>query len=258
MPADDLVAAVQTLQQRTPEPGELPLRLLPVVDGMFLPRPVLESVARGSAADVGLIIGTNRDELTLFAIGDPLRTVDDDSKLRRRVAHAAPSVDVGAVVETYRSARLSRGEGVTPQQLWTAIGTDRVFRWPSLQLAAAQRLHQRATYVYLFTWESPAFGGTLGASHGIEIPFVFRTVNQPVIAPLVGGGPEAEALSAQLSGAIVAFARDGDPSHEGIGRWPSWEPDTRTTMVFGPEGGVEDRPRDEQSVWEQYYPLPAP
>ena len=33
-------------------------------------------------------------------------------------------------------ARGDRGESIEPNALWVAIGTDLVFRWPSLQLAA--------------------------------------------------------------------------------------------------------------------------
>jgi para-nitrobenzyl esterase len=259
VPADDLVAAAEAVQRPDPEPGHLPLRFLPVIDGAFLPRPILDAVASGSAADTGLMIGTNRDEITLFALGDPTRTIDGHHRLRRRIAHAAPQADVDGVIEAYTSARAARGEPVTPDALWTAIGTDRVFRWPSLQLAAAHRRSRADTYVYLFTWESPVFGGSLGSCHGLEIPFVFRTVDHPVISQLVGGGPDAEALSVRMSGAVEAFARTGDPSHEGIGEWPVWDAANRQTMVFGPGGGVQQRPRDDElRAWESVLPLAAP
>ena len=43
----------------------------------------------------------------------------------------------------------------------------------------------------------------------------------------------------------------GDPSHEGLGVWPRWDSDQRSTMVLGSGGGVVvDRPRDEElSAW---------
>jgi para-nitrobenzyl esterase len=258
VPVADLVAASEVLHQPNPEPGHLPLRFLPVIDGAFLPRPILEAVAGGSASEVGLMIGTNRDEITLFGLGDPARAVDDHHGLRRRIAHATPLADVDSVIEAYEAARQARGEPVTPGDMWTAIGTDRVFRWPSLQLAAAHRHSRAPTYLYLFTWA--AFGGSLGSCHGLEIPFVFRTVDHPVISQLVGGGPDAEALSARMSGAVESFARTGDPSHEGIGAWPVWDVDERPTMVFGPGGGgLQHRPRDEElRAWEAVLPLVAP
>lgn len=131
-----------------------------------------------------------------------------------------------------------------------AAGSDRVFRWPSLQLAAAQRRYQPATYVYLFTWESPAFGGLLGSCHTLEIPFVFGSIRQPVIAAFAGRGPEADALTDEMQRAWLSFARSGDPSHDGIGQWPAWDADRRATMVFGRTTELVDAPRnDELAAW---------
>ena len=51
--------------------GMIPLPYLPVVDGVLLPEHPLAAVAKGSAAGIDLLIGTNRDELTLFGLGNP-------------------------------------------------------------------------------------------------------------------------------------------------------------------------------------------
>jgi para-nitrobenzyl esterase len=250
VPPADLVAAAAELQNRSPRPGELPLPFLPVVDGHFLPKEPQAAVAAGQVASVPLLIGTTRDELTFFALGDRRLAGMDDDGLLHWMQRAAPAVPPGRIVDAYRSARQARGEPTTPMSLWVAAGSDLVFRWPSLQLAAAQRAHQPATYVYLFTWESPAFGGLLGSCHALEIPFVFGSVRRPAIAAFAGGGPEAEALSDRMQQAWLAFARGGDPSHEGIGLWPDWDPDRRATMVFGPDGGLVDAPRnDELAAW---------
>ena len=250
VPADELVAATAAMQNRPPRPGELPLPFLPVVDGRFLPRPPEQAVAAGDAASVELLIGTNRDELTFFVLGDPTARGLDDDSLLDRIGRAAPGVPPEWVVEAYRSARGSRGEPVGPLDLWVAAGSDLVFRWPSLQLAAAQQRHQPATFVYLFTWESPAFGGVLGSCHALEIPFVFGSVRRPVIGAFAGSGPDAEALSDRMQQAWLSFARAGDPSHEGIGLWPAWDPDRRATMVFGPRTELVDAPRnDELAAW---------
>ena len=56
--------------------------------------------------------------------------------------------------------------------------------------------------------------------------------------------------------AWAAFAHTGDPSHPGIGRWPTWDPDRRATMIYGPGGGVVDAPRNEElTPWEEHDPL---
>ena len=71
IPAAELVAATEELGRRRPDPGMIPLPFLPVVDGVFLPDDPLVAVAHGSSAGIDLLIGTNRDELTLFGLGTP-------------------------------------------------------------------------------------------------------------------------------------------------------------------------------------------
>ncbi|MGH9089847.1 MAG: carboxylesterase/lipase family protein [Acidimicrobiales bacterium] len=260
VPAADLVAATKRMQDRLPPPGELPLPFLPVVDGAVLPRPPEDAAAAGLLAPVPLLVGTNRDELTFFAMGDRRLWEIDDRGLHYWMARAAPDVPAHEVVGCYREARAARGEPVAPRDLWVAAGSDRVFRWPSLALAAAQGRHHPGTYVYLFTWETPAFGGLLGSCHALEIPFVFGSVRRPVVGAFTGDGPEAEHLSARMRDAWTAFARAGDPSHPGSGSWPAWDPGRRATMVFGPGGGaVEHAPRNEElAVWERVVPLVGP
>ncbi len=262
VPAADLVAATDELGRRHPDPGSLPLVFLPVVDGTFLTRDPLGAVAAGSASGVDLLIGTNRDELAFYALGDPDLLALDEEGAVRRLLHALPDVMPGPVFEAYRAARRARSESVTPSDIWIAAGTDIVFRWPSLQLAAAHA--ERAgtgtrTYVYLFEWESPAFGGLLGSCHALELPFVFGAVNRPVVQMLSGSGPDVERLSSHMQRSWLSFAASGDPGHEGIGAWRPWDPYTRPTMVFGGHTRLVEAPRNEElAVLEAHRPLVTP
>lgn len=255
VPAGDLVQATAALQARPARPGELPIPFLPTVDGHVLPRLPLPAVSRGSAAGVDVLVGTNRDEMTFFLLSDARSTLMDDEELVRRVRHMAPGAAPEAIVSGYREARARRGEPVSPRDVWVAAASDVVFRWPSLRLAAAQHRHGR-TFVYLFTWETPVFGGVLGASHGLDIPFVFGSVRHPTVSAFAGGGTAAEALSARMQAAWVAFARHGDPSNELVGDWRAWDPGRRATMIFGRTTALEERPRDgELDVLDAHYPL---
>jgi para-nitrobenzyl esterase len=256
IPAVELVAAVGAVQARLPAPGEIALSLLPVVDGHFLPDPPEVAVRRGDAAGVELMIGTTRDEMSMFALGSPEFSHIDNEGLVRWIRHAAPGADADLAIDCYRSARKGRGESTGNRDLWVAMGTDVVFRWPTLRLAAAHREHQPRTFVYLFTHETPAFGGILGSCHALEIPFVFGSVRHPAVAMFSGGGSEAESLSRRMQDAWTGFARNGEPSDGGVGPWPPWDPADRATMLFGPDGGVERAPRNEElESWESYAPL---
>ena len=256
VPAAELVAATEEVGKRRPDPGMMPLPFLPVVDGVLLPDHPLAAVANGAADGIDLLIGTNRDELTLFGLGNPALMALDEEGVERWLSNAVPEMTGAEVVDAYRSARQARGESVGPTDIWVAAGTDIVFRWPSLQLAAAHVARGSRAFVYLFDWESPAFGGILGSCHALELPFVFGAVHLPVVQVFSGGGPAVETLSAQMQRAWLAFAAAGDPSHDGIGAWSTWDPSTRATMVFGAKTRLEDAPRDEElAVLEGHRPL---
>ena len=176
-----------------------------------MPQHPLAAVADGAASGVDLLIGTNRDELTLFGLGNPALMALDADGVRQWMANAVPDIPADEVLDSYRAARQSREERVEPRDLWVAAGTDIVFRWPSLQLAATHGGHGGRSFVYLFDWESPAFEGILGSCHALELPFVFGVVHEPAVQMFSGSGPEVETLSRNMQAAWLAFARDGDP-----------------------------------------------
>jgi para-nitrobenzyl esterase len=203
-----------------------------------------------------LLIGTNRDELTLFGLGNPALLAMDAEGVERWVTNAVPEVSAPQMISAYRSARAARGEPVDPNAMWVAIGTDIVFRWPSLQLAAAHVARGSRAFVYLFDWESPAFGGILGSCHALELPFVFGAVHLPVVQVFSGAGSAVETLSTQMQQAWLSFASTGDPTHSGIDEWAPWDSAKRTTMVFGARAGVVLAPRNaELAVLERHRPL---
>ena len=133
------------------------------------------------------------------------------------------------------------------------MASDFIFRLPSVRLADAHTSSAApgvGTFAYLFTWETPAFGGLLGSCHALEIPFVFGTVRNPSVQLFAGGGDDAMTLSSGMRAAWLAFARSGVPGNSVSGTWPEWEPGRRPTQVFGPwpgDGGMwrpVDGPRD--------------
>src|SRR5690606_18265453 len=129
----------------------------------------------------------------------------------------------------YRSARTGRGDPLparTPD-LWLAMQSDRVFRIPAIRLLEAQRPHQPRCFAYLFTWPVAAVAGRLGRWRGVEMPFVFGTLDEPRSAQLIGATPAARRLSERVMDAWLAFARSGDPG------WPAYDAVTRSTRLFG-------------------------
>ena len=244
IPAEDFVAATAELWSLPPEPGVIALPLLPVVDGVFLEVDPDEAIAKGSASGISVMIGTNRDEMSMFALGDPAYASIDEAGLARWLDVAMPGCDPAEVVTAYVAARTARGEPTDPSALWVAMATDVIFRGPSLVVASAQATLGERVFVYLFTQETDVFGGILGSCHALELPYVFGTIREEAINVFAGGGPGSGALSEEMMRAWTSFARTGQP--ETPATWAPFETRVKATRVFGPNGGLRDHPRADE------------
>jgi len=61
----------------------------------------------------------------------------------------------------------------------------------------------------------------------------------------------ARALGRRMQDAWVQFARTGNPEHDKLPAWQTYEATRRSTMILGPRCYAEDRPLDdERSFWE--------
>ena len=253
VPSERILAAQAALgrEVQRPDParwGEIVLNVLPfepVVDGDVLPGPPLERIAAGSAAGVDVLVGSNRHEYRFFFVPSGVADRADEALL---AAVAAGYRLAPAALERYRAASSgatssgATSSGATPGVVLSDIATDWFFRIPALRLAeSVPRGH-----VYEFAWESPV--GGLGACHGLEVPFVFDTLDDPGVAPLAGPVPPSS-LAAAVHGAWVAFAATGDPG------WPAYTPDRRAVARFGngddPGWEVVEDPRgDLRELWD--------
>lgn len=207
-------------------------------------------VAAGSAKGIDLMIGTTRDEVHAFFIGnDAVASIDRAGMANALRAAAGARAD--AVVEAYAK----RLPGAAAPALFAALQTDAMFRLPSLRFADAQATHARA-WVYRFDWR-PASEAPYGAAHCIELPFVFGNFadwdGAPVPPAMLQGGDRAAMtrLSRRMMGAWAAFARTGDPNHAGLPKWEPWTRAERRSLIFDAEIRAATGLDDEiEAVWK--------
>lgn len=247
VPSEEMLAAQASLTGRVDEGLGMPVG--PAVDGGLLEAHPADLIARGAGSPgVPVLAGTNRDEFKLFTFLSPLARDLDAAGLRGLVrryldsAGLADPISPEGLLDTYRTARAARQQGTDPRALLDAFGTDWIFRIPLLRLLEAHGALGAPTYCYRFDWPSPLALGALGACHGIELPFVFGSVSEQLVAVFAGGGEAAEELSAAMRAAWIAFAESGDPSCARLPPWPPYEPSSRKTMVLGPDPHVEEAP----------------
>ncbi len=221
------------------EDGVAALPFQPVVDGVVLAEAPLAAIAAGNAAGVRVLTGTNATEMTLFTLADPGMGTLDDGGIRTRL-DGVFGPEGPSVLASYRARR----PDATPQELWLALSTDAVFRIPAVRLLEAQVPHA-PVWSYLFTFESPVFGGILRSTHALEIPFVFDTLDGTGADMLTGTGPERQGIADAMHRAWITFARDADPQHPGIPSWPQYELGRRATMRFDTECALLDDPAGE-------------
>ncbi|MFZ9630069.1 MAG: carboxylesterase/lipase family protein [Ilumatobacteraceae bacterium] len=210
----DAVLAAQTAV--TSKPNVNYDMFSPAAGGTGLPADLLGAAA---ANPVPFCVGTNRDENLLFLAFDPTyssATVDQwHQHTERQFGDRAPVARTA-----YESAR----PGSTPLQLIAAAQTDHAFRRPAQRLREARDEHGHSTWMYWFTWASPAFGGVLGSAHALDIPFAFDNLHAPGAAMLLGDDTNGQALATRFADEIVAFARSAGAS------WPAFDRSARPTL----------------------------
>ena len=185
----------------------------PCVDGVVMPLWPTAALGAGIAEQRPLMICSCRDEYRLMTSGDPKRKTLTEGELLERMGASLGAEDCAEALALYTRVRAEAGLETTPFAIWNAFQTDRLIWEPSIHYAQAnEELNSRATVV-LFAYESPV--KHLGACHGIEIPFVFGT--QASAQPMVGEGPEVDALSESMQSLWVMFASGSLDEETGYG-----------------------------------------
>jgi len=218
-----------------------PTPFSPVVDGDVLPVAPWTALAAGSARDVELIAGHNRDEFRLFlALGGLLGPIPAE-QVAAALRMFGPGPDPEAA---YRAAY----PDATAERLFELVQSDWLFRMPSLHLAQAQIKGGGRAYVYELVLPAPGAGGALGACHGLDVPLTFGVysgIGEMLIGP--EPSPEVEAVSAALRAAWARFAATGDPG------WPAYEPERRLVRLLDVQPVTAQYPEEEsRRLWQDH------
>jgi len=209
--------------------------LSPVVDGRNLPAHPFDPAASKYARNIPIVIGTCKDEATLFTMGDAqfgTMTVEQArERFNRQLGPRGP-----AAFDLYSKTR----PGDAPTYWFTSMSTDSGHRFPAIQVAERKVQQGGApAFMYRLDMEMPAFGGILRAPHGIDTPMVFGHPDE--FARILGGGETPRIVSRAMMDAWTAFARTGNPSTKRLA-WPRYDLASRKTMMFSATSQVVTDP----------------
>ncbi|MFX1479259.1 MAG: carboxylesterase family protein, partial [Promethearchaeota archaeon] len=209
----------------------------------------------GDLKNIDFMIGTNLDEAKLFTYLDPgfneMIKAQGENAILGVLGMSGIAINKGKeILEIYKTARKDK-LSIEPMDLLDAVITDSLFRVPTIRFLEAQSKYQPNTFNYLFNFQCPQFDGALGCPHSIEIPFVFNTINATGIPEFIGKGPDIVSLSQKMMDTWITFAHNGNPNHDGIPEWPSYDSQKRATLFLGKECKVVNAAFDkERQAWD--------
>jgi para-nitrobenzyl esterase len=206
----------------------------PMIDGISLLHHPFDPGAPSESADVPLMIGTTKDELTLF-----LATMPGFGSMSEAEAAAVLEAMTGAPAHDALAFYAALQPRETPTYRLVNLLTDRLARRPSTIVAERKAMQGRGpVYSYVLAWETPVLDGMMRSTHALDIPLVFD--NAAFAKGLVGNGPEVQTMANVMSDTWLAFARYGAPNAPRIPQWPPYSIGRRATMIFDIESKVVD------------------
>ena len=194
----------------------------------FIPQPILPTAA---SSPKPFVIGTNRDENKLWAAFDPRAADVSESDWIKHLEKI-----FGARRDKAKSVYESRRPNESPHFLISAVNTDVGFRARAWDHVDARLQNKVPSWMYWFTWQTPAFGGILGSCHALDIPFAFDNLDAPGGEMLTGDQPERFSLATRFADEIAHFSTHSHPT------WAQYEADSRNTLQLDNEMALVSDP----------------
>jgi para-nitrobenzyl esterase len=224
-------------------------RFAPTLDGVVFDAHPWDPHAPAISADIPLMIGTCRTELSNQLGADESNFALDDAMLAERLTRFVPMEDVPGLVELFRR----HSPGASASEIFFKITSARGYWRDSVLQTERKAAQGRApVYAYRVMWRTPVEGGRRITPHSLDLPFVFDNVSKA--RDMVGAPSEQTAAMAHcMSESWLAFARNGDPNNPAIPRWRPYDLATRAVMLFDvPPTAADDPHREERLAMERY------
>lgn len=200
----------------------------PTEGGAALDSNILQSASQNKKC---LVVGTNKDENKLWSAFDP--SLDNATQEHWEKFTQQTFGDLAGEARTnYEVVR--PGESI--KNLCSAVQTDIAFRQRAQSLAEDRTQSASPTWMYWFTWPTPAFGDILGCCHALDIPFVFDNLHQNGAEMFTGNSDNRTSVADEFAGQLLSFATNGKPN------WPEFNLDKRETFVIDIECKVASDP----------------
>lgn len=217
VPAEQLI---EKLQSKIDDYGYPFLTV--IVDNFTFPSSIASTFQKGKQAQVPLLIGYNKDEGTLFY---PIAKYPTPSNWDRNVPEDLDSFrlfmkniymdDADTLMSIYKlDDPKSRLVGEIEMRGDDQIGVQAFY------LCRQMEKLNIPSYLYFFTATPPSKNQTIGAYHGIELPFIFGTHDNYFVA-----SKDDLILKENIQNYWVSFMENGDPNYKDLPQWDAYSND---------------------------------
>ena len=209
----------------------------PVADGTVLPKGDFYADANAASAQVPLMLCTTSSEFSLSKENAQMEAMDFDAAVAL-VRDSFGQANAQEVLQAYQDVFPEK----KPIELVNLVVAQRT----NVLATADSKFRQGApVYVAWFDYNAPLFNGRIRAFHCADICYWFK--NTDLMVTHTGGGAEPRKVSDQMSAALLAFMRTGNPNCKEIPEWPAYTPEDAPTMIFSLKSEVRNAP-DRQAL----------
>ena len=201
----------------------------PHEDGWFLKEMPIKSLQSGNYNKVPFMVGSNLNEDKLFAA---------ESKISNRMT--SKSKVTGAVKKSLGLELAPQFEKLYPYKNYPRTMDALVDAKGDIHLgckcfdAAEAAAPAAPTYYYRFDYHHHRAPDILGAAHGLEIGFIFDSLDRSFTRVLYSGGQKkaARPLIGEVMSYWTNFAKTGNPNGPGLKEWPAYDHAKRSRMIL--------------------------
>ena len=205
----------------------------PIADGTIIPSGNFFADKNAASAKVPLMLCTTTSESSLSKENAKLEAITFDEAValvRDNLGQPNAEAAMNSLLKAFPDKK--------PIELINMMAAQR----RGVLAAADSKYAQGGAPVYLawFDYNAPLFDGRIRAFHCSDICYWFR--NTDLMLTHTGGGKEPRGVSDQMSAALLAFMRTGNPNCAELPEWPAYNPDDAPTMVFSVKSRVLNAP----------------
>ncbi|MDN4616019.1 carboxylesterase/lipase family protein [Leifsonia sp. F6_8S_P_1B] len=234
LPVDTVLRAAASAYTDVPREHPGTLAFAPSVDGDLLPEAPIAVLSAGRGHPVPLVIGSNRDEATLFRVMRssllPLTRRGLDAMFARMLEEN-PGVEAPKCDQV-----LAAYAGLPRRAVGVGMATDIAFRMPAVWIAEGHSA-VAPTHLYRFDHATPLLRlAGVGAAHASDLYYVWGNLEATPRDPSfrLGGKAEARRVTRRVQERWTAFAHGRPPGTD----WPAYRVPERETLVIGSEDRV--------------------